>query len=112
LFGPTYGIFINALIYVPMFVWLMKAPYGRGAPDWRPGGAVKGLRRYLGHHEGGGEESRAAVHDGADRRSAFFVGNAYQAQMPGFARRSGHGRRGFFLQHAAGGRCAGGWSAA
>ena len=32
-FGPIYGIFINALIYAPLFVWLIRAPYGsRPAP--------------------------------------------------------------------------------
>ncbi|MES1206872.1 MAG: MFS transporter, partial [Pseudomonadota bacterium] len=27
--GPTRGIFLNALFYVPLFVWLIAAPYGR-----------------------------------------------------------------------------------
>ncbi len=27
-FGPAHGIFINALIYLPMILWLWKAPYG------------------------------------------------------------------------------------
>src|SRR5262249_9788801 len=34
--GPTLGIFINALIYLPMLVWLWKAPYG---PRFRQGEA-------------------------------------------------------------------------
>lgn len=28
--GPTYGIFLNALIYLPMMLWLWKAPYRIG----------------------------------------------------------------------------------
>src|ERR1700733_6909801 len=27
-FGPAHGIFMNALIYLPMILWLWKAPYG------------------------------------------------------------------------------------
>jgi hypothetical protein len=27
-FGTAHGIFINALIYLPMILWLWKAPYG------------------------------------------------------------------------------------
>jgi hypothetical protein len=33
--GPSYGIFVNALIYLPMFVWMIAAPYGSAAADWR-----------------------------------------------------------------------------
>ena len=28
LLGPARGIFVNALIYLPMLLWLWKAPYG------------------------------------------------------------------------------------
>src|SRR6185437_9621170 len=44
--GPVHGIFINSLIYLPMLLWLWKAPYG---PRFRKGGehaparAVRGL---------------------------------------------------------------------
>src|SRR5262249_48674025 len=27
-FGPAHGILVNALIYLPMILWLWKAPYG------------------------------------------------------------------------------------
>jgi MFS family permease len=95
-FGPAWGILVNALIYAPLFVWLIDAPYGPGAP--------------------GSRASRAAVGSFADIWStmrvvarnkvllsmtvligaaSFFVGNAYQAQMPEFARDLGHGRANF-----------------
>ena len=42
--GPAYGIFVNALIYIPMFAWLIRAPYGKAAADWRPPpAALKGF---------------------------------------------------------------------
>jgi MFS family permease len=91
-FGPIWGIFINALIYAPMFLWLIRAPYGpsgsaaprpqgiRGFADiWQTMRVVKQNPVLL----------SMTVLVGA---SAFFVGNAYQAQMPGFAFDLGLGR--------------------
>jgi MFS family permease len=94
-FGPAYGIFINALIYLPTFLWLMKSPYGsagRGAP--RPQGVngfadVWATMRVVANNP---VLASMTVLIGA---SAFFVGNAYQAQMPGFALDLGHGRPDF-----------------
>ncbi|MDP9064587.1 MAG: MFS transporter, partial [Pseudomonadota bacterium] len=40
--GPARGIFLNAIFYLPMIVWMIGAPYGRAAPNWRP--ALQGLR--------------------------------------------------------------------
>jgi MFS family permease len=34
--GAAYGIFVNALIYVPLCAWLVTAPYGRAAANWHP----------------------------------------------------------------------------
>ena len=55
--------------------------------------AVARLRRHLVDHARGGADIRVllsmTVLVGA---ASFFVGNAYQAQMPGFARDLGHGR--------------------
>jgi MFS family permease len=91
--GPAYAIFVNALIYLPMVVWLTGAPYGKAAKNWRPpppalngfadvwaGMKVVAANRVL---------LSMTVLVGA---ASFFVGNAYQAQMPGFARDLGHGR--------------------
>jgi MFS family permease len=111
-FGPAYGIFINALIYAPMFVWLIRAPYGartdaplatpgiRGFADiWSTMRVVAGNRVLL----------SMTVLVGA---SAFFIGNAYQAQMPGFAVDLGRGHPDFsysvlLAADAAGGLAAG-----
>jgi len=29
LLGPTRGIFVNAAFYLPLLLWLIRAPYGR-----------------------------------------------------------------------------------
>ncbi len=91
--GPAHGIFVNALIYLPMLLWLWKAPYG---PRFRKGGApparaVKGFRDVV--------EAFTAIRANPlllcmtllAGGAAFFIGNSYQAQMPEFTRDLGHG---------------------
>jgi MFS family permease len=93
LLGPSFGILVNALIYLPLIIWLIDAPYGRTAADWRPvPPALKGFAdiwstmKVVARHP---TLLSMTVLVGA---SSFFVGNAYQAQMPGFAEDLGHGR--------------------
>jgi MFS family permease len=91
--GPTHGIFLNALFYLPLVLWLWKAPYGprfAKAPV-PPRRAVRGFADIV-------QTVRDIAHDkvvvsmtllaGA---ASFFVGNSYHAQMPGFATDLGHG---------------------
>jgi hypothetical protein len=96
LFGPTYGIFVNALIYVPMFAWLIAAPYGSREPDaGREPQRVNGLADIWATMKvmaGNPVLASMTVMIGA---ASFFVGNAYQAQMPGFALDLGRGRADF-----------------
>jgi len=91
--GPAYGILVNAAIYLPLIVWLISAPYGNAAPDWRPSppilngfADVWSTLQIVARHP---ILLAMTILVGA---SSFFVGNAYQAQMPGFARDLGHGR--------------------
>jgi MFS family permease len=91
--GPAQGILFNALIYLPMILWLWKAPYG---PKCRasvsaPKPAVRGFHDLF--------ETFRSIRNNATvlcmmllaALVAFFVGGAYQAQMPGFAVDMGHG---------------------
>ena len=90
--GPANGIFINALIYLPMILWLWKAPYGprfrKGAPV--PARALRGLADIV--------DTLRAVRSNPVLLSmvllaggaSFFIGNAYQAQMPELAHDLGH----------------------
>ncbi len=68
--GPSTGIFINALIYLPMILWLWKAPYGPRfrKEDVRTRPADQGncgYRRYAAH---GRFQQHAVVDDAACRR--------------------------------------------
>jgi len=91
--GPAHGILLNTAFYLPLVLWLWKAPYG---PRFRTGHeapkrAVRGLADIV-----------QTIRDIAGNRmivsmtvlagcTSFFVGNAYHAQMPGFAHDLGHG---------------------
>ena len=90
--GPVNGIFFNALIYVPMFVWLIKAPYGpeRAAAPRAP--QIRGFRDIWLTMKVVRQNPVLLSMTVLVGASAFFVGNAYQAQMPGFAFDLGHAR--------------------
>ena len=94
--GPTLGVFLNIVFYVPLLLWLWKAPYGPGARnESRPAApAVRGfseiwatMRAIAGNRT---IVSMTLLAGGA----SLFVGNAYQAQMPEFAQHLGHGDAG------------------
>jgi MFS family permease len=91
--GPTRGIFLNTVFYLPLFFWLVRAPYGRHFRKDRPPPrrAVRGLAdivQTIGEVRLIPVLSSMMVLAGA---ASFFIGNSYQAQMPGFAHDLGHG---------------------
>jgi len=112
--GPSVGIMLNTVFYLPLVLWLVNAPYGpryrTGAPA--PRRAVRGLGDIV--------ETVRDIRNypiivsmtllaGA---ASFFVGNAYSSQMPGFANDLGHGDPGvsyslLLAADAAGGLLAG-----
>jgi len=92
-FGAAHGILLNTVFYLPLILWLVNAPYG---PRFRaaaapPRRAVRGLADIV-----------QTLRDIRQHRvilsmtllagfSSLLVGNAYNAQMPGFAHDLGHG---------------------
>jgi MFS family permease len=93
--GPTGGIFANALIYLPLLVWLWKAPYGPRFRKDEPAPPPRAVRGFA--------DIMATVRDVAGNRvivsmillagcASFFIGHGYQAQMPAFAHDLGHGK--------------------
>lgn len=91
--GPVRGIFFNAVFYVPLLLWLVGAPYGRHflGDTSMPKRAVRGLADIVQT----ARETRAIPALGSmvllAGVASFFIGNSYQAQMPGFAHDLGHG---------------------
>ncbi len=97
LFGPPVGLLVNALIYLPLIVWLQMAPYTGHAR--RAGASVK-ARSF------GWRDAREVLREVSGERaimsmvvlggtSALFVGNAFQAQMPEYAHDLGADKEGF-----------------
>jgi len=92
-FGPAHGILINSLIYLPMILWLVRAPYGprfRQTPAPR-GPAVRGFSDLVTTFRSIRDNPTTLCMVLLAGFAALFVGNAYQAQMPGFALDLGHG---------------------
>jgi len=96
LLGPTRGIFVNAAFYLPLLLWLVRAPYGRHFRGLASGPkrAVRGLADIVAT----ARDIRGVPAIGAmvvlTGMASFFVGNSYQAQMPGFAHDLRHGNPG------------------
>jgi MFS family permease len=92
LMGPSHGILFNALLYLPTILWLWKAPYG---PKFRTHQvAPRAIRAFSDIFS----TFRAVAHNPTivsmlllAGGASLLVGNAYQAQMPGFATDLGHG---------------------
>ena len=85
--GPATAITINAIIYLPLIIWLWKAPYG---PAFR-----KSKRKPITKIVGGFSEIISTYKSISGNKNiismtlligcvSLFVGNAYQAQMPQF----------------------------
>ena len=97
--GPTRGIFVNTLFYLPLVLWLVGAPYGRhfrgDAPAADALGAPKRAVRGFADIVRTVRDIRDVPVIGAmivlAGGASFFVGNSYQAQMPSFATDLGHG---------------------
>lgn len=86
LLGPAWGLLANVLIYVPFTIFALRTPYtghggraaGRSARPfaWADVGRVLGMAR---------AEPRIMTMIVLAGASSFFVGNAFQAQMPEYA---------------------------
>jgi len=113
-FGPAPGIMLNTLFYLPLVLWLVKAPYG---PRFRkdtpaPRRAVRGLDDIVQTIRDIRKHSVIVSMTLLAGAASFFVGNAYSSQMPGFASDLGHGDPGIsysllLAADAAGGLLAG-----
>jgi MFS family permease len=86
LLGPAWGLLANVLIYVPFTVFLWITPHtGHRHAGGAPRRVRLGLRdawRLLGELRGDRRLVLMIVLGGA---TSFFVGNAFQAQMPEYA---------------------------
>lgn len=91
--GPANGILVNALIYLPLIIWLWKAPYG---PKFRkskpvPVRTVHGFKDIFSTALAIVENRTVVTMILLAGSAAFFIGNGYHPQMPEFAYDLGYG---------------------
>lgn len=91
--GPAHAIFVNALIYLPMILWLWRAPYGaaRASPRSQTAQRVRGWGDLADTFRSIASNRAVLQMTLLAGGAALLIGNAYQAQMPGFAQDLGHG---------------------
>jgi MFS family permease len=84
--GPTYGILLNALLYLPFLLWVQTIPYTRKtvSPPLRGLGDVLSAMRVV---RANPVLLSMTLLAGC---ASLLVGNAYHAQLPEFARDFGH----------------------
>jgi MFS family permease len=91
--GPNLGMLVNAAFYLPALWWLWRAPYG---PKFRQGAVIarRAIKSFADIASTLREIAREPVIVSMTvlvGATSFFVGNAYHAQMPGFAQDLGAG---------------------
>lgn len=96
IFGAPHGLMLNAVLYLPLLVWLWKAPYGpryREPSTARPL-AVRGLADIIGTAQAIAGHRTIVSMILLSGCASMLVANAYQAQMPEFGIDLGHGNQG------------------
>lgn len=88
--GTSYGIIFNTLFYLPMVLWLFWAPARDKATAVRRF-AVRGLADIVLTIRAIGTQPVLSAMTWLAGLTSFMIGNAYHAQMPGFAGDLGHG---------------------
>lgn len=90
LVGPPLGLVLNAAIYAPLLVWAARVPRPRGRSAAPHG--FSDLRAVLAAARGNATIVSMTLLAGA---ASMLVGNAYHAQMPGYAHDLGQERADF-----------------
>jgi MFS family permease len=95
--GPTWGILVNALFYLPLILFLWRAPYGpryqRDRPPPRPVRGLSDIVTTVAAIRGNSIIVSMILLSGS---AAMLISHAYQAQMPSYAQDLGHGAAGLF----------------
>jgi len=89
IFGPAVAVFLNVLIYLPLTIWLWKAPFGPKfrAPESgaKSGASIRGFSDIIDAFREAAKNRTLISLTLLAGMGSLFVGNAYQAQMPEFA---------------------------
>lgn len=95
LFGPPAGLFINTLMFMPMFFFMFLLPYtGHGRDEGMSGKtsrfSLRGAVQLMRETSANPTILSMILLGGA---TSLLVGNAFQAQMPEFAHDFGHDKQ-------------------
>ena len=96
LVGPTIGIFINILIYIPLTLWLINNPKEINTDRDTSGASIASFRDMFDTIRQISGLPVVFSMSFLAGLAAFFVGNAHEPQMPEFARDFGYGGEGFY----------------
>jgi MFS family permease len=88
--GPSHGIIFNTLFYLPMLLWLFRAPTSDKSASPRRV-AFRGLSDIVQTIRAVSTQTVLTSMTLLAGLTSFMIGNAYSAQMPGFANDLGHG---------------------
>jgi MFS family permease len=88
--GTSHGIIFNTLFYLPMLLWLFWAPMRDKSVVVRRF-AVRGFADMVDTMRAIGAQPVLTTMMWLAGLTSFMIGNAYHAQMPGFAGDLGHG---------------------
>ncbi|HEY7365951.1 MAG TPA: MFS transporter [Methylomirabilota bacterium] len=83
--GPAGGLLANALTYLPLTVLLLRIPYTGHAERSGSPARRSGLTEWLALLREAGADRRIMTMMVLGGATSFFVGNAFQAQMPEYA---------------------------
>jgi MFS family permease len=90
--GPSCGLLLNSLIYLPLTLWLISAPFGpRFRKEKIAPARIRGFDDLVATMRVVASVRVLAAMTALGGAYALLIGNAYQAQMPGYARDFGHG---------------------
>ena len=95
--GPAKGILLNAALYLPLLLWLINAPRRHLTKRLEQSAMrrVRGFRDIWQTILTVGQTPALGIMILLSGVASFFVGNSYQAQMPGFATDLGNVEPGF-----------------
>ncbi len=93
--GPETGIFLNIAFYLPLTLWLIRAPYGpKFRTEQEPPRPIRGLADIVSALKDVTANRTVFAMVGLAGFASLLIGNAHQAQMPEFAQDLGFGGAG------------------
>lgn len=94
--SPMVGLILNALLYLPFIIWLIRAPCGAALRNVKSNVVqrITGVREVIDTLRFVYRQPELRTMVALSGLAACCVGTAYQAQMPKFAQDLGHGQAG------------------